>query len=611
LSVTCQKRLLLPLAAVLAAALSSAFALAFAADLLGGAPVLDARENLAWAERMAEGALAPEPIYRALLYPWLLSFFAGAGEALPQVATGLGVLAHLLNALLAGLLARELWRRREAAWLAGLLYAAYPVAHYFSAQVLDITPGISLFLGATLCLLRGLRANGPGAAGLCLLAGLLGGLAVLMRPNFLSAVLLFPVLAAVLFIPARGQLAPPFRPGLARVVRKALLTGVALVFVLGLQGLVNGRLSGEFRILPWQGAYNLYAANREGANGKFYQQRVAFESIPAGMNSTRMESEYLYRVEAGPDAPASVDAMNAFWKERLREEILADPGRWAALMGRKALYLFNDREQYNNLSYPYQKQRFVLLRYNPLGWGLLLLCAAAGLVIGWRHLDRRAALAIGLLAAAYAAGVLLFFVSARFRLPLAPLLCVCAGGLALGPVAALRAMGGLARTGLLASLAALATLAYGDWANARDDTTFIQDELLLANAAARLGRDADAVRYAEDALARDPERQDALRTSALSRFNLALAGEPCDWTVLADRLDRLKKHDAATLGVSGVVFWRRGEPDAAYELWRAAVERFGDEAGLAKVALELTTGGREPEDEDERALWRMLERAGR
>jgi len=111
------------------------------------------------------------------------------------------------------------------------------------------------------------------------------------------------------------------------------------------------------------------------------------------------------------------------------DEIWEDPSRWLGLMGRKVAYLFNDWEQYNNLSYGYQKARFTFLRFNPLGWGCLLLGAFGGLWMGWPRMERSRAGAVALLLLAYAAGLLLFFVSARFRLPLAPLLCVFCGGI--------------------------------------------------------------------------------------------------------------------------------------------------------------------------------------
>lgn len=43
------------------------FAINFAADPLGQAPVLDARENIAWAELITAHRLPEEPFYRALL----------------------------------------------------------------------------------------------------------------------------------------------------------------------------------------------------------------------------------------------------------------------------------------------------------------------------------------------------------------------------------------------------------------------------------------------------------------------------------------------------------------------------------------------------------------
>ena len=383
-------------------------------DPLAQSPVLDGRENLFWAQAIQTGTVPAEPFYRALLYPWLLAKIGFAVGLSGGLAAGLGLLCHFLNAALVGVIAQRLWQRRAASVLAGGVYACYPVSLWFAVQVLDITLAITLFLLALYALLR---VAGERAVGWMLLAGAAAGLAVVTRPNFLPPVLLFPFLAGALVFIAR---------------RKFVAAGLALLWValplLGIllaQGGLNYQRSGEFRVLPWQGAYNLHAANRVGANGKFYMQRISFAVVRAGQNTTRMESEYLYQ-QAHPNVRAAdVSAMNAYWRAQLVKEVAADPVRWLGLMGRKLAYLVNDWEQYNNLTYAFHKQRLAALHWNPLGWGVLLLGSAVALCFGARFYHWRSVTVLLLVTAAYAAGVLLFFVSARFRLPLAPLLCVC------------------------------------------------------------------------------------------------------------------------------------------------------------------------------------------
>jgi hypothetical protein len=548
------------------------FGLYFLADPLGQVPVLDARENLAWAERIAADALLAEPIYRALLYPWLLSWLPDS--LLPVGASLFGLAMHGVSALLVGRIAGHLWQNTTAARLAGFIYAVYPVALYFSGQVLDITFATTLFLAGVYALLNCAECVPRRQALLwALLAGFVGGLAVLARPNFLPAVLCFPLV--MMFFKAPGRLGR----GLC------LAAGVALA--LGVQGAANYKLSGEVRLLPWQGAYNLYAANRVGANGKYYMQRLSFERVEAGSNTTRMESEWFYRKEVGEGAPDSVAAMNAHWRERLFEEISADPVRWLALMGRKLVYAANNWEQYNNLTYAYHKERWPYLRWNPLGWGLLLIAATCGLIAGFSRANRPALYTLGLLALAYLAGLLLFFISARFRLPLAPLLCVALGGCVFFRELA----GWRKKVGLCAGSLVMAVVSFGNWFGAQDRQTFIQDALLLAQANSQMGADADALRLARAVLQREADRPEAQRLEVTSLFNLwLLTGESSYWAEMTRAMEALDSSDAAVEFIRGVVHWRSGKREQAVSTWRAAVGKYGAEADSSFAALRVVGG---------------------
>jgi hypothetical protein len=552
------------------------YGLTFMSDYLGRSPVLDARENLAWAEIIATSALPSEPFYRALFYPWVLAHLPDL--SIVRILFGVG--CHLLNALLVGLISVRIWgRQRRAAYrLPALLYSLYPVSLYFSAQVLDITFGLSLFLAALYALIVGSDSNKRWVLGL---AGVLGALAVLARPNFLPAVLIFPLLPIVMLN------SKPF--ALGRLVKCFLWVSLPLISILSFQGFLNWRISGEFRVLPWQGAYNLYAANRVGANGQYYSQQVSFDAVPAGMNTTRMESEYLYAQAHPAEVAPSIDTMNTYWRSELLAAIRSNPHEWLGLMGRKVIYLLNDWEQYNNLTYAYHKDRFVLLRWNPLGWGMLCILTTAGFLLGWSHLDRRKGLALLLVAAAYAAGFLLFYASARFRLPLVPFLCVASGGLS---YLTIHYKNRRRLVILFLACAGMGVLTFVNWFNAQSRETFIQDAVLLAGAASQVGADLSALEYAEEAVALNPERQDVQRVKVKSLFNLWLVSNAekearVYWEALIETIDLIHTPDAGLSFIRGLILWDSGSLEASKKVWEFAIQNYGSAARESALALEL------------------------
>lgn len=565
-------------------------------DPLAQSPVLDARENLVWAQKIEVGAVPSEPFYRALLYPWLLAKVGWAVGISGGVAACLGLLCHFLNAALVAAIARRLWHRPAAAFFAGVVYACYPVSLWFAVQVLDISLAISLFLLGLYALLR---SNSARSVGWLLLAGVAAGLALVTRPNFLPPVLMFPFLAGGMCFIAQRKWAAF---GLAFGWVALPLLGVVLV-----QGGLNYQRSGEFRVLPWQGAYNLYAANRSGVTGKYFQQQVAFAEIPAGSNPTRMESEYLYRRAHEPTTSLNIAEMNAYWQAEFRREVSADPLNWLGLMGRKAVYFFNDWEQYNNLTYAYHKARFALLNWNPLGWGVLMLGAGLVLTLGWCRVDRIVALSVLMLAAAYAAGVLMFFVSARFRLPLAPLLCVFAGGVAVLPWRSFSRRKWLC---LLAGLGLGSLLIYGNWFQARDRSTYVQDELLLASANYRLSQDEQALYYAEAALVRNPQLPAAREIQIAALFFLWTQADSSRrselWSQLAVALTwQLEPQVGLSQFIHGLYSWRQGDLLRAKELWQLGSED-STEAGQWCADARAIAAGQVPSGESSDLIRRWM-----
>jgi 4-amino-4-deoxy-L-arabinose transferase-like glycosyltransferase len=547
---------------------------------LGRVPQLDAAENLTLATKIAAGTLPHEPFYRAMLYPGVLAGMLKLGvstEQLPAYAALLGFLCHGAVGVAVMKLALRLWvgtRKRNTipVLVSAGLWLVNPVALYYSINVLDVVPALALFMWG---LVWWTRAEGRKRD--AVIGGIFMGLAVAARPHFLPVVVVAPW--------ARAWLAGRWRP---RIVDAWTWVGAGVVLVI--LGIGQWQWSGEFRIMPWQGSYNFYAANKPGANGKYYTQQVYMEDLPAGINPAQAESEFLYAKATGKTPPFDPGEMEKYWRQQAWSEIGANPGAWLKLMVKKAYYLFNDYDQYNNFTYAWEKAQSPVLAWNFLGWGIVLILAVATAAAAWGRADPagRARLAgYFLIFAAYGGGVLLYYASGRFRLPLLPLMCVVAGSI---EVIAERPAAGGKRGWGIAMVAALVAvmLTFSNFFNAHDDSTIIQDEVLTANAASSLGDDRQAYALAEEGLQRDATRPDLKRIAIISYFNLTLAdGEKYDtvagWQKVLTEMQDLQVRDATLALVTGVACWKTGNTAQAEKIWQVGAARYGPDSAPAKA----------------------------
>jgi hypothetical protein len=419
------------------------------------------------------------------------------------------------------------------------------------------------------------------------IGGLLMGLAVVARPHFLPLVVIAPL--------ARAWLA-----GRWRVTRPDFFAWAGAAVPLLVVGCGQWAWSGQFRVQPWQGAYNFYAANRPGANGRYYTQQIFFMVLAPDENPARAESEILYARATGKQPPYSIAEMEAYWNHQAWSAIAGHPVAWLKLMVRKTYYLLNTFDQYNNKTYLWQILQAPWYYWDtPLGWtawGMIFLLAAFVTPCEWicagaqGNQARRARLAgIWLVFLAYGAGVLIYYASGRFRLPLMALLCVPAGGLA-----TLRSYRREDRArgiwpGILAMVVAIA-ISCTNFFNARDYSTQIQDDLLEANAAAEVGDDAGAYGLAWEVAHINPARIDARRIAVVSFFNLSLGGDPeydsaAAWKNIRPLLDGLDLQDPVLALVAGVAQWKTGDFAAAEKIWALGAAHFGPDSMPARALL--------------------------
>jgi hypothetical protein len=546
---------------------------------LGQVAVLDERENLDLARQIATGSLPAEPFYRAMGYPLLLALLPSSGvppALLPFAATALGLLLHALNSLLLATIAGQVFSSTRSALIAGLLHALNPALIHYATQILDGTLANTCFLLGLLALFprqtSPARTDGPTPATTALLVASWTA-ATLVRPQF---ALLLPTIPLLWWLAA---------PGPIQHARYAACTGLAALAALLLaQGLWQKSITGEFRLSPTQGAYNLWAANRPGADGRYFIQTLHLPATDPHQNPTRLESIILYQHETGQSG-APIDAVNAYWSARLRTALAADPVGWLKLTARKVYYLFNNFDAYNNKTLGFHQARSPWLAPNPLSWGVLIMLATAG-AAALAHQRPRL---LWLLAAAFitlTAGIVLTYVSGRFRLPLTALLCLVAGG-----TAHLNVIPPARRLFPLLLIIAFGALTFSRFAGANDTRTYLQDHLLLASASVATGDDPLAWHSAGEALQLSPGHPDALTWRVTAGFNLLAKDELTTeqetlWRKDAEALlSRPENIRPSVLALSALALWRDGRTEAARQLWVTQWTRDQTPAALAALLL--------------------------
>jgi len=394
----------------------------------------DAAGYYQWAQRIAGGEWSgTESFYQAPLYPYVLGIsFMLWGDGVWKVR----VLQAFWGAAACGCLGVATGRMfgRAAGLCAGLMLTLYAPAIFFDG-IVQKTSLACLLVCVMLVVMTWVKTARRIYAAATL--GVLGGLLSLTREN---AMVWLPVLGVWIALgggrtrgaelsrdaASKGEnqtrrLRSGFGSGRALA---AFTVGVALILVA--VGLRNWAVSGEWSVSTFQAGPNFYIGNHRGADGR-YRPLVRGHETPEfeRQDAKRLAQESLGR-------PLSAREVSRFWMSRAIEDIRADWSGWLTLVGQKTLMVWNRYEVADVESpYVYQQSSYMLgglLRV----WHFGVLCplAAVGLVETWG--GRRRLWVLYALIASMTAAVAAFYVLARYRFPLAPLLMPFAAAGCLG-----------------------------------------------------------------------------------------------------------------------------------------------------------------------------------
>ena len=472
----------------------------------------------AWSDRIANGDwLGKETFYQAPLYPYFLGLVKLVlGRSLDTIR----LVQIALGALACGILflAAKSWFSRAAGIASGLLLAFYPTAIFFDGCIQKSNLGLLL---TTLLLLALAKLREQHSLPRALALGLVLGLLMLTREE---SILLVPVLLALHWRPAPARFA----------------AGYALGLVLALAPVAwrNHKVGGEWVLTTSQAGSNFFIGNHADAPGYYVPLRPGRSNVAYERQDAIDLAEYASKRKLTPSEVSS------FWFGQSFQWIRAHPGDWIALLWRKGVLLANAYEV------PDAEDLYFYERYVPLlraldwilPWGVLAPLALAGI---WHFRSRwRELLGPLALLATLGAGVVAFYVFARYRYSLVPGLVLFAGALLAAAWESRRALATLRSTAIV--LVAAAVLV--NWPLYSRD---FQLPASYGNAAITLENRGDhegAIRLFREALALNPG-------SAQTHGNLGLS------------LEHAGRMDEAIAEYKNVLQLRQGNP---YDLLRLA-----------------------------------------
>jgi tetratricopeptide (TPR) repeat protein len=362
---------------------------------------LDSRFYDLWAREIAAGDwIGTKVFFMGPLYPYFLAvLYKIAGPGLLSVKIVQGVLGGM-TAGLTFLLGREIFGK-VAGLIAGFMAALYVPFIFYDSSLLF--PVLATFLNTAMLyfLYRGVLRGGEGNY---LFAGLLAGLSATGN----ASVLAFGPLA-VLFILLHGKASA------RRRLRKAALFVIGVAVIVTPITVRNAVLGKDFVPLTSNAGLNLFIGNNERSTGAYVKplELDVYEDP---------EGEVIAEAALGRELKPS--EVSAYWRGRALEYMRANPGAFTSNLLRKAFYFWSVYEVPQIEHLPFEKRYSWLLRIPSPSFGMICPLGILGVVLALRK--RKEAWLLLLFMLAYSSTIVVFFVVARYRLPMIPALMVFA-----------------------------------------------------------------------------------------------------------------------------------------------------------------------------------------
>jgi tetratricopeptide (TPR) repeat protein len=399
-------------------------------------PVMDMSYHDAWARRIANGDFwGDEVFFRAPLYPYFLGLLYWLGKGSIVFARTVQGFVGGVSAGLCFVLGRELFGRRAGAAAAFALGTIW-TAIFYDVELLLVVLEVPLGLAFIYAVVKSVKT---GRFRWAAIAGVTLGLSAITRPNvFVAAAFIW---LPFVVVPAARRLR--WRRIIASL---AILYCLAAAFVLAV-GVRNYVVAREPVLISWQGGPNLWVGNNPQADG--------MTAMIPGTHGDWWRGHYesIRLAEYAAGRPLKKAEVDRYYLGLVADFARSQPLTALRLLGQKTYFFTNAYEVANNFDLYYLKKRFWILKYDPMSLYVVLPLAFFGMIAYARRWRRLAPVYVFVIA--YAASVILFFVNARFRMPVVPYFCIFAGAAFFYLWDNLRRWSGWGTAGRVAGLVAL------------------------------------------------------------------------------------------------------------------------------------------------------------
>lgn len=507
----------------------------------------DAQGYDLWAQRIAGGNwLGDDVFYQAPLYPYFIGLvYAIAGRDLMILRLCQAVLGSLSCVFLAAAGA-NLFSRRTGI-VAGVLLALYAPAIFFDGIVQKSALDLFFFCLSLWFLSR--LIDRPERPGVWFWLGTALAALSLTRENALLLIVIVLIWIALRF---RSS-------GMARL-KWAVLFLVGLACLLSPIALRNRLVGGEWHLTTSQFGPNFYIGNNEDADG-------LYRPLRSGRGSWEFErSDAVEIAEKALGRSLTPSEVSAYWTERTFRYIKSQPIHWLRLMGKKLFLSLNAVEVVDTESQETHEERSALLRFLALvgHFGILVPLAFIGLWLTGR--DRSRIWLLYAILLGYAGTLILFFIFARYRYPLVPILILFASaGLARLPHLWRK---GSKRTLVPLTIGTIVLAVLCNWPVIPADTMRAVTENDLGLALQEQGRLDEAIRQYRRAIELNPRH-----AASHSNLGTALAQREELDEAIAEFREAVRLHpNDLTHRNLGRALLEKGGPAAAIEHLRRAAE---------------------------------------
>ncbi len=358
------------------------------------------------AQAIADGTFeAPEGFFMTPLYPVFLALFNVLGLDPFLWARLIQAILGALTAVFVYRLVFEATGKRWAGIIGGGLLAVLGPAIFHDSMLLVTCLAAFLVTCAALQLVHYVKRKRTRNL---VWAGVFLGLGGLAWGTVLAAL---PALVVWLVVILR-------KDGWKKIfLRIGILVGFVFLPILPVT-VYNAARSGEFILTTANMGINLEIGNHHGGSG-LYRPPSPFrtEKYFDGTGTIYLSRVFKRHV--------TLNEANRYWIRKALRFIQKHPGKFTGGLFRKAWYFVHGYEWPQLDSYHHYKG---VVPWLGLPWPTLAVVmplALLGLGLGWRR--RRELAPVYIIALFYAAAVVLFFITGRFRYPIVPLLCAFAG----------------------------------------------------------------------------------------------------------------------------------------------------------------------------------------